>query len=75
MLVTGSDSIQRCDLVGESGYLWGWTLKLHQVQNRPSYSLSGRQFLPGCLWIKMQNSQLLLQHHVCLHAAVLPLKL
>ena len=50
-----------------------FTLKLHQVQNRPSHSLPGRQFLPDCLWIKMQNSQLLLQHHVCLHAAaVLP---
>jgi hypothetical protein len=27
---------------------------------------------PGCLQIEMQNSQLLLQHHACLHAAMLP---
>ena len=27
----------------------------------------------GCLQIKMHNSQLLLQHHVCLQAAMLPI--
>jgi hypothetical protein len=25
-----------------------------------------------CLWVKMQNSQLLLQNHVCLRAAMFP---
>jgi hypothetical protein len=31
-----------------------------------------KQSFSGCLSIKIQNSQLLLQHHACLDAAMLP---
>ena len=36
---------------------------------------SVEESLPGCHWIKMQNSQLLLQHHVCLDTAMLHVKM
>lgn len=60
--------IRRYDLVGGSLSLWGQALrspmfKLCIVWHTVSFY---------CLQIKMQKSQLLLQHHVCLDAAMLP---
>ena len=64
----GSSIIRRCGLVVGSASLLGLALKFHPVLKRPSCVIPRRQSLPGCLWIKVQNSQLLLQHYVYLHA-------
>lgn len=52
---------------GSELLLW-LSFDLWSVQNSPEYYLAGRQSLPGFLLMKMQNSQLLLQHY----AAMLP---
>jgi hypothetical protein len=71
----GSGTIRKCGLAGIGvallekvchcvGRLEGLlVLELCPVPKRPS---------TGCLQIKMQNSQLLLQHHVYLDTAMLP---
>jgi hypothetical protein len=46
-------------------------LKLYPVQENLLLAAYRRK-ASGCLHIKMQNSQLLLQNHVCLQAAMLP---
>jgi hypothetical protein len=47
-------------------------LRLYPFRGELPPSCSRTAVSPDCLSIKMQNYQLLLQHHVCLHAAMLP---
>jgi hypothetical protein len=67
--------IRWCGLVGVSVSLWGWavwSLCINSVKCRipgPSWLLEKES--PGCLLIKMENSELL-QYHVCLDIAMLP---
>jgi hypothetical protein len=69
----------------ESGTIWWCSLvrigvalleeACHYVGSEVLHSNStqrGRELFPSFLWIKMQNSQLLLQYHVCLEVAILP---
>ena len=54
------------------GGLWGLLCSgSAQCVEESLLAACGIQSFPGCLQIKIQNSQLL-QHHVCLHAAMLP---
>lgn len=65
----GRDTISRCGFVGGSVFVGRWALRSYigsrstQCNTQPSSC---------CLQIKMQNSQLLLQYHICLHATTLP---
>lgn len=47
----------------ESELLWWWSLDFWAMQNSPSYYLTGRQSFPGCLLMKIQNSQVFLQSY------------
>ena len=47
---------------------WGVALEVSEAQARPSSSLS----LPAGPEMQIWNSCLLVQHHVCLHATMLP---
>jgi hypothetical protein len=60
----GSGIIRRCGLVGGSVLLW--------CQNLRSPILKIHSVPFCCHWIKMWNSQLLLQNHYCLPASMLP---
>ena len=70
----GSGTIRRCGLAGvgvallEEVYHLGPALRSHEAQARLSGSVSSY-----CLWIKMLNSQILLENHVCLHVTMLPI--
>jgi hypothetical protein len=46
--------------------LWGWALRSPILKIHPTWY--GDSFC--CLWIKMYNSQLLIQSNVCLDAAM-----
>jgi hypothetical protein len=46
-------------------------LKLHTGRDPATGCLQKRQSLLGYLQIRMQNTPLLLQHHVCLYSAML----
>lgn len=54
--------IKKCVLIGES-------VSLEVFQKPKPGPMS---FFSCCLWIWMQNAQLLHQHHVCQHAPMLP---
>ena len=57
----------RCGLDRESVSLWRQALRSHICSE---YAQCETQFTSCSLQIKMENSQLLLQHRVCLHAAM-----
>ena len=61
----GRVTIRRCGLDGV-----GMSL-LEDVQHK-GQALRSQVLISCWLQIQMENSRLLLQHHVCLHAAMLP---
>jgi len=70
MLGPGSSTIRRCGL--EVGVAFLEEVRQCEVGNE-ILLLAGREVIPPeCSQIKMQNSPLLLQYHVCLDAARLP---
>jgi hypothetical protein len=68
----GTGTIWRWVLIGigmallEEVSLWGWALRSPMLKLCPVWNPASF----WCLWIKMSNSQQLLQHHVCLHATM-----
>lgn len=80
----GSNIIKRCSLVGISvglleevcGGLRGPMLKMHPFQKRESPGCQGKDKTPpGCIQIKIENYQLVLQHYVCLDTVMLPARM
>ena len=73
MTPIGSGTIRRYGLV-ELGVALCWrkciTVWMGFEVSYAQATPSGTQFTSCYLWIKMQNTQLLLQHHVFLHASM-----
>lgn len=67
MLGPGSGTVRGRVFVGGSTSLWGQASSSHIYPQVWPETVS-----PGFRWIKMQSSRILLQHHVLLHAAMLP---